>query len=308
MGQGNSRTKTKPNIFGRAMALLRGKPQSSPSVRNEHHCERSVLREAPQHFDVSGSYDPDAWRNRYSGASQPYNRSNSGDGRDASPDFHGNGHRSRLRARLIEGGADALADYEVLEFLLFGARRRGDTKPLAKELMKRFGSLPAVLNADPVALLQVPGIGTASVGVIRIAAVAANRMARAQIRESPLLGSWGALIEYLSIDMAHLTRERVRVLYLDKHNRLIKDQHISDGTIDEATVHPRDVIHHALNAGATALIMVHNHPSGNPEPSREDVALTNRVAEAGRLVGITVFDHVIIGKEGHVSLKQRGLI
>lgn len=188
--------------------------------------------------------------------------------REPDPNSHGIGHRSRLRARLIEGGADALADYEVLEFLLFGARQRGDTKPLAKKLIAKFGSLPAVINADPVALKQVPGIGDASVGVIKIAAVAARRMARAEVRERPVLGSWQALIDYLAIDMAHLTRERVRVLYLDTKNRLVKDEHLGDGTVDEAQVHPREVIHRALDVGASALILVHNHPSGSPEPSR----------------------------------------
>ncbi len=224
------------------------------------------------------------------------------------PIFHGIGHRARLRARLIEGGAEALADYEVLEFILFGARRKGDTKPIAKALIRRFGSLPAVLNADPTALLQVPGIGPASVGVIKIGAVAAMRMARAQLRDQPVLGTWNALIDYLSIDMAHLTRERVRVLYLDGKNKLIRDEHISEGTIDEAIVHPREVIHHALDAGACGLILVHNHPSGDPEPSKSDITITNRIAEAGRLVDIRVLDHVIIGRSGHVSLRAKGLV
>lgn len=228
--------------------------------------------------------------------------------KEPDPEFHGIGHRSRLRARLIEGGADALADYEVLEFMLFGAIRKGDTKPTAKKLIKRFGSLPAVLNADPTALLQVPGVGPASVGVIKIGMVAAMRMARAQIRDQPILGSWHAVIDYLSIDMAHLKRERVRVLYLDTHHKLIRDEHISEGTIDEASVHPREVIHHALDSGACGLILVHNHPSGNPEPSSEDIALTNRIAEAGRLMGVTVIDHVIISSSGHVSLRAKGLI
>lgn len=228
--------------------------------------------------------------------------------REPDPDFPGIGHRARLRARLIEGGADGLADYEVLEFMLFGARRHGDTKPIAKALIKRFGSLPAVLNADPTALLTVPGIGPASVGVIKIGAVAAKRMARAQLRDQPVLGTWHALIEYLSIDMAHLTRERVRVLYLDARNMLIRDEIVSEGTIDEAAVHPREVLHHALDAGACGLILVHNHPSGDPEPSSADIQLTNRIAEAGRLVGITVLDHVVIGRAGHVSLRAKGLI
>jgi len=254
--------------------------------------------------------DPDAWRSKVREEQVPFRHAETSFGppREPSPDFHGIGHRERLRDRLIEGGSDALADYEVLEFVLFGARRKGDTKPLAKALIKRFGSLPAVLNADPSALMQVPGIGRHSVGVIKIAAVAAKRMARAQVREQPVLGSWSALIDYLAIDMAHLTRERVRVLYLDSKNRLVKDEHISEGTIDEASVHPREVIHHALDSGASGLILVHNHPSGSPEPGKADIQLTHRVAEAGRLVGVTLHDHVIVGSEGHVSLRSRGLI
>ena len=251
--------------------------------------------------------DPDAWRSRLPAASPP-RQVTYGERREPSPDFHGIGHRERLRDRLLEGGADALADYEVLEFILFGAQRKGDTKPLAKQLIKRFGSLPAVLNASPDALMQMPGIGRHSVGAIRITGVAAKRMAKALVRDQPLLGSWQALIDYLAIDMAHLTRERVRVLYLDSKNRLIKDEHISEGTIDEASVHPREVIHHALDSGASALILVHNHPSGSPEPSQADIQLTHRIAEAGRLVGITVHDHVIVGKEGHVSMRAKGLI
>jgi DNA repair protein RadC len=232
----------------------------------------------------------------------------SGDQREADSSFHGIGHRERVRDRLIEGGTDALADYEVLEFILFGGQRRGDTKPLAKTLIKRFGSLAGVLNADPTALFTVEGVTKQAVGVIKITQVAARRIAKAELRERPLLSSWNALIDYLSLDMAHLTRERVRVLYLDAKNRLVKDEHISEGTIDEASVHPREVIHHALDCGAAALILVHNHPSGSPEPSRADIELTHRIAEAGRLVGITVHDHVIVGKEGHVSLRAKGLI
>ncbi len=267
--------------------------------------------------------DPDAWRSRVVEEHAPFRRAGGGTssgegarwsgvrsddkgGRD--PNFTGYGHRERVRARLIEGGADALADYEVLEFILFGAQRRGDTKPLAKELIKRFGSLQGVLNADPTALATVEGVNKQAIGVIKITAVAARRMVRAEVRDKPVLSSWSALIDYLALDMAHLTRERVRVLYLDAKNRLVKDEHISEGTIDEASVHPREVIHHALDCGATALILVHNHPSGSPEPSRADVQLTHRIAEAGRLMGVNVHDHVIVGREGHVSLRAKGLI
>jgi len=218
------------------------------------------------------------------------------------------GHRARLRERLLEGGAEALADYEVLEYLLFAANPRGDTKPLAKALLSRFGSLAAVLNAEPGALRQAKGLGEAGIGALKVTALAARRMARSEVRQQPVLGSWQALLDYLAIDMAHLTVERVRVLYLDTRNRLVSDHLVGDGTIDEAAIHPREVIRRALDLGATALILVHNHPSGNPEPSRADIQITNRIAEAGRLLGITVHDHVIVGREGHVSLRAKGLI
>ena len=218
------------------------------------------------------------------------------------------GHRARLRDRLLKGGAEALADYEVLEYLLFAGMRQGDTKPVARALIQRFGSLSGVLNADPGALQQVKGVGETTAAALKSVALAARRMARSEVREKPVLGSWQALLDYLSIDMAHLTVERVRVLYLDTRNRLIDDHHVGDGSIDEASIHPREVIRRAMDVGATALILVHNHPSGNPDPSRADIDVTRRIAEAGRLLGITVHDHVIIGREGHVSLRSKGLI
>lgn len=226
----------------------------------------------------------------------------------AAPDHGGAGHRARLRERLLSGGAEALADYEVLEYLLFAAMRQGDTKPVAKALLKRFGSLAGVLNADPAALQQVEGVGQTSAAALKSVAVAARRMARSEVVDRPVLGSWQALLDYLAIDMAHLTVERVRVLYLDTRNRLIDDHHVGDGSIDEASIHPREVIRRALDLGATALILVHNHPSGNPEPSRADIQITARIAEAGRLLGVSVHDHVIVGREGHVSLRAKGLI
>nr|WP_271439329.1 DNA repair protein RadC [Pontixanthobacter luteolus] len=218
------------------------------------------------------------------------------------------GHRSRLRKRMLEGGAEALADYEVLEYLLFAAIKQGDTKPVAKALIDRFGSLSGVLNADAGALQDVKGVGETSAAALKSVALAARRMARNEVSQKPVLGSWQALLDYLTIDMAHLTVERVRVLFLNAQNRLILDHHVGDGSIDEAAIHPREVIRRGLDIGATALILVHNHPSGNPEPSRADIQITNRIAEAGRLLGITVHDHVIIGREGHTSLRAKGLI
>ena len=218
------------------------------------------------------------------------------------------GHRARLRKRLLDGGSDALADHEIVEYLLMTAIPRRDTKPLARALVKRFGGLAGVLNAETRALALHPGMGETSAAALKIVAVAARRMARQVVREAPILGSWQALIDYLTIDMAHLTVERVRVLYLNHQNMLVDDWHVGDGSIDEASIHPREVIRKALDLGATALILVHNHPSGTPQPSKADIQITGRIAEAGRLMGVVVHDHVIIGREGHVSLKAKGLI
>ncbi|MGB3378834.1 MAG: DNA repair protein RadC [Allopontixanthobacter sediminis] len=229
-------------------------------------------------------------------------------GQPVEPAHSGPGHRGRLRERLLGGGAEALADYEVLEYLLFAAVKQGDTKPIAKALMKRFGSLAGVLNADAKALQSVKGVGETSAAALKSVALAARRMARVGVQKNPVLGSWQALLDYLTIDMAHLTVERVRVLYLNTQNRLVLDEHVGDGSIDEAAIHPREIIRQALDIGASALILVHNHPSGNPEPSRADIQITNRIAEAGRLLGIVVHDHIIIGREGHTSLKAKGLI
>lgn len=220
----------------------------------------------------------------------------------------GEGHRARLRQRLLKGGPNALADYEVLEYLLFAAKSRGDTKPLAKALIGRFGSLAAALDAPLDMLITVDGMGEVSAAALKIVGVAARRMAISGAMNRPVLSSWQALIDYLHIDMAHLTVERVRVLYLNAQNRLILDYHLGDGSIDEAALHPREVIRKALEIGATSLILVHNHPSGSPEPSRADIQLTQRIAEAGRLLSVIVHDHIVIGHEGHVSMRAKGLI
>jgi DNA repair protein RadC len=215
----------------------------------------------------------------------------------------GEGHRARLRERLLTGGAEALADYE-----LFAAIKQGDTKPVAKALIAQFGSLAGVLNADPKAMQRVKGVGETSAAALKAVAVAARRMTRGETVKKPVLSSWQALIDYLTTDMAHLTVERVRILYLDTKNRLIEDHHLGDGSIDETAIHPREVIRRAMDVGALAMILVHNHPSGSPEPSRADIQITQRIAEAGRLLGVTVHDHVIIGREGHTSLRAKGLI
>jgi DNA repair protein RadC len=220
----------------------------------------------------------------------------------------GAGHRARLRERLLGGGSEALADYELLEFLLFAGVRQGDTKPAAKALIARFGSFAAVLEADPAAVQEVKGVGSAGAAAIKSVGLAARRMAKGKVKDQPVLASWQALLDYLAIDMANLNHERVRVLYLNTQNRLIADQVVHDGTIDEGAIYPREIIRKALDIGASALVLVHNHPSGNPEPSRADIAITNRIAEAGQHLGIVVHDHVIIGSDAHVSLRAKGLI
>jgi DNA repair protein RadC len=218
------------------------------------------------------------------------------------------GHRARLRQRLLAGGEGALGDHEVIEYLLMTAIPRKDVKPIARTLLQRFGGLPGVLNADARALADHPEMGEVSAAALKIVALATRRLAQAAVRERPVLGSWQALIDYLHIDMAHLAHERVRVLFLNAQNMLIADEAMSDGSVDQAAIYPREVIRRALDLGATALILVHNHPSGSPEPSRADIQVTNRIAEAGRMLDVVVHDHVIIGREGHVSLKAKGLI
>ena len=227
---------------------------------------------------------------------------------DKKQSHSGDGHRGRLRQRLLTGGAEALADYELLEYLLFAAFRQGDTKGLAKRLIDQFGSFSGVLNADPGALSQVKGMGQASAASLHAVSLAARRMARGAVKQQPVLSSWQALLDYLAIDMSALKHERVRVLYLDTKNRLIDDHLAAEGSIDEAAIHPREVIRRAFDVGASALILVHNHPSGDPEPSRADIQITHRIAEAGKLLGITVHDHVIVGRGSHVSLRAKGLI
>lgn len=219
-----------------------------------------------------------------------------------------NGHRARLRKRLMTGGEDALADHEVIEYLLMVARPRIDTKPIARSLIQRFGSLAAVLNADPQALALHPNMGETSAAALRIVSLAARRLAKTVVREQPVLSNWQALLDYLHIDMAHLNVERVRVLYLNTQNMLILDHLVGDGTLDESPIYAREVVKKGLDVGAAAMILVHNHPSGSPKPSRADIQVTQKITEAARLMGMTVHDHIVIGREGYTSLKAQGLI
>ena len=218
------------------------------------------------------------------------------------------GHRSRLRARLLKDGGEALQDYELIEYLLALAIPRRDTKPLAKALLREFGGIGGLLSADAEALLRVDGVGETAAAAIRIVQAAALRLLRNEIVEKPTLASWQALIDYLRADMAYRGVERVRVLHLNAKNILIRDEVMSEGSIDQAIVHVREVIRRAIDLGSSGLILVHNHPSGDPAPSRADISLTRDIIDAGKRLNIVVHDHVIIASSGHSSMRALGLI
>ena len=222
------------------------------------------------------------------------------------PHYHG--HRERLRRRLLDRGADSLADHEILEFLLFGARPRGDTKPLAKALIERFGNLAGVLSASPQELATVTGVGEAAVAILKVVPEAARRMALEEILERPILGSWSQVLNYCRIVMGREKVEQFRLLFLDTKNRLIADEMQQRGTLDHTPVYPREVVKRALELDASALIMVHNHPSGDPTPSKADIEITRQVQAATAELGITVHDHIVIGRTGHNSFKSLGLL
>jgi DNA repair protein RadC len=217
------------------------------------------------------------------------------------------GHRARLRKRLLEGGPNALLDHELVEYLLALAIPRRDTKPLARRLIKDFGGVGALLAADADALTRA-GLSEGAVAAIKIAEASALRLLKSRVAERPVLGSWQALLDYLRADMAHNAVERVRVLYLNSKNALIRDELLSEGSVDEAAVYVREVVRRALDCHATALILVHNHPSGDPQPSQQDIRLTRDIIEATRHLKIAVHDHVIVGSKGHSSMRAMGLI
>lgn len=218
------------------------------------------------------------------------------------------GHRSRLRQRLFEGGPDALLDHELVEYLLGLALPRRDTKPLAKRLIREFGSYGALMAADAEAIMRIGGVSEGAAAALKVAQASALRLLKAGIAQRPVLANWQALIDYLHADMAHNPVERVRILFLNTKNMLIRDEPMSEGSVDEAAVYVREIIRRALDYHATALILVHNHPSGDPQPSAQDIALTREIVEAGRHLRITVHDHVIIGAKGHSSMRAMGLI
>src|SRR5215471_3791728 len=217
------------------------------------------------------------------------------------PHYHG--HRERLRARFREAGAEAIADYELLELILFRALPRRDVKPLAKKLLEKFGSFAEVIAAPRMRLFEVPGLGEAAITDFKIVQAAAGRIAHDAVKRRPVLSSWSAVLDYCRTEMAFAEQEQFRILFLDKRNQLIADEILGIGTVDHTPVYPREVVKRALELSATAVIIVHNHPSGDPTPSRADIEMTGQIVEVARPLGISVHDHIIVGKDGHVSLK-----
>lgn len=222
------------------------------------------------------------------------------------PHFHG--HRDRLRARFRSAGADALSDYELLELVLFRALPRRDVKPLAKALIQAFGSFAETVHAPDARLREIGGLGEAAITEIKLIAATSSRVAKGQLKQRTVLSSWATVIDYCRTAMAFADKEQFRILFLDKRNQLIADEVQQVGTIDHTPVYPREVVKRALELSATAIIMVHNHPSGDPTPSQADIQMTKAVIEVSKPLGIAVHDHIIVGKHGHASLKGMKVI
>ncbi len=222
--------------------------------------------------------------------------------RDYEPDLRA-GHRQRLKQRFLSTGLDGLPDYELLELALFNAIPRRDTKDLAKRLIARFGSFAEVINASDERLREVNGIGDAAIVEFRLLQAAAQRLTKARFAKKPALASWNEVIDYLRVAQGFEAREQFRILFLDKRNVLIADEVQGRGTIDHTPVYVREVVKRALELSASAIILVHNHPSGDPTPSKADVDMTRLIVEAAKPLGIAVHDHIIIGRQGHASLK-----
>ncbi len=218
------------------------------------------------------------------------------------------GHRDRLRARFMEVGGDGLPDYELLELVLFRSIPRRDVKPVAKEILKRFGTFAEALAAPPQRLMEIEGVGESVVTDLKIVAAAARRMAKGAVAKRPVLSSWSAVLDYCRTAMAFSEKEQFRLLFLDKRNALIADEVQQSGTVDHTPVYPREVVKRALELSASAVILVHNHPSGDPTPSSADIKMTRDIIDVAKPLGIAVHDHIIVGREGHASLKGLGLI
>lgn len=218
------------------------------------------------------------------------------------------GHRARLRSRFLKGGGDALADYELLELLLFMAIPRRDVKPLAKDLLQHFGDFASVISADPDELARFSGMGEGAVVALKSVQTAAVRLSKEQILEKPVLSNWKALQDYVRAAMAHDKRESFHILFLNRKNILIADELHGRGTVDHTPVYTREVVKRALDLGASAIILVHNHPSGDPKPSKGDIAMTKEIIDACKKLDVAVHDHLIVARRGTVSFKSMGLI
>jgi len=225
---------------------------------------------------------------------------------EAPPHYYG--HRERLRDRFRDAGPDAVSDYELLELLLFRALPRRDIKPLAKALLDTFGSFAEVITAPEPRLAEVKGLGDSAITELKIVQAAASRLLRGQVRKRPVLSSWSAVLDYCRTAQAFADREQFRVLFLDKRNQLIADELQQVGTVDHTPVYPREVVKRALELSATAIILVHNHPSGDPTPSRADIQMTQQIIAVAGPLGISLHDHIIVGKDGHASLKGLKLV
>ncbi|HEX3859357.1 MAG TPA: DNA repair protein RadC [Pseudolabrys sp.] len=218
------------------------------------------------------------------------------------------GHRERLRARFRDAGSDAVSDYELLELVLFRAIPQRDVKPLAKNLIAKFGSFAEVVAAAPARLAEVKGLGDAAITEMKVVHAAASRLARGQVQKRPVLSSWSSVLDYCRTAMAFADKEQFRILFLDKRNQVIADEVQQVGTVDHTPVYPREVVKRALELSATAMILVHNHPSGDPTPSHADIVMTKAIIDVAKPLGIAVHDHIIVGKEGHASFKGLKLI
>jgi DNA repair protein RadC len=218
------------------------------------------------------------------------------------------GHRQRLRDRFRNGGAEAVPDYELLEMILYRVFPRGDTKPIAKKLMAKFGSFAEAVSAPRERLMEVDGIGERAVDELKLIKAAAERLMRGEISAKPALESWSSVLDYLRLVQGFDEREQFRILFLDKKNNLIADEVQGRGTVDHTPVYVREVIKRALELSSTAVILVHNHPSGDPTPSRADIDMTKQIMDAARPLGISVHDHIIVGRNGHASLKALRLM
>jgi DNA repair protein RadC len=218
------------------------------------------------------------------------------------------GHRERLRERFRAAGSDAVSDYELLELVLFRALGRRDVKPLAKSLIARFGSFAETIAAPWPLLAEMDGLGDAAITEFKVVEAAAHRIARGEVRRREVLSSWEAVLDYCRTTMAFADREQFRILFLDKRNQIIADEVQQTGTVDHTPVYPREIVKRALELSATAVILVHNHPSGDPAPSRSDIDMTRQIAAAAKPLGIAVHDHIIVARDGHASLKAMGLM